>query len=71
MLPCFGCKLSGLSNYVRKCVLTFHTLFFGLKLFFKQVAAGTGGLILGSMGNFGMAKLEHYLSSKKVTTVEI
>jgi hypothetical protein len=33
------------------------------------VAIGTGGLILGSVGSFGMAKLEQYLSSKKVSTV--
>ena len=30
------------------------------------VAVGTGGLVLGSMGSYGMAKLEKYLSSKKV-----
>jgi hypothetical protein len=30
------------------------------------VAIGTGGLIVGSMGNYGMAKLEQFLSSKKV-----
>jgi hypothetical protein len=30
------------------------------------VAIGTGGLIVGSMGNYGMAKLEQFLSSNKV-----
>lgn len=30
------------------------------------VSVGFGGLVIGSMGSFGMAKLEQYLSSKKV-----
>ena len=30
------------------------------------VIAGTGGLVLGSMGSFATAKLEQYLSTKKV-----